>query len=156
MCIRDRPIAFRQLQQRIVQRQTGDVGAGFHRRRLNHIAPDRGACRVAVDPFDEQRLGVNERIGQRAQLVARQTFLPRAPPGLGDQRFRQMLVHLAVPLCQQGQRALAQTFGRALGCRLTRKPQISPDQRQEAAGSRGNRIKLRLDKACLLYTSRCV
>ena len=141
------PIAFRQLQQRIVQRQTGDVSAGFHRRRLNHIAPDRGACRVAVDPFDEQRLGVNERIGQRAKLIPRQAFLQRTQPCFGDQRFGQMFVHLAVPLGQQGQRALAQTFGGAFGGRFTGKPQIGPDQRQQAAGGGRNRIQLRLDKA---------
>ena len=42
--------------QRVIQRQSRDVGAGLNRGRLQHIAPSGGTVRVAENPLDENWL----------------------------------------------------------------------------------------------------
>ena len=62
-----------------------------------------------------------------------------------------MLVHLAVPLGQKRQGALAQAFGRALRGSLAREPQIRANQGQDVARGGRDGIKLRFDEtvACM-------
>ncbi len=62
---------------------------------------------------------------------------------------RQMLVHLAVPIGQQFQRALAFALDRALGGIWAGEPQIRADQRQQAPprGGGGDGIELRGNQA---------
>ena len=139
--------AFDQRKQGLIQRDAGDVCARLDRSRLDHVTPDRSPADILVDPFKEQRLGMGESIGERADLVACEPVLQGAQPGLGNQRFGHVFVHLAVPFGQKGQRALAQPFGCAVGCGLAGEPQIGTDQRQNAARGRRDGVKLRLDKA---------
>ena len=76
--------AFHQPQQRLIQRNAGNVGAGFHRRRLDHITPDRSPIDVLVNPLQKHGLGMGKAIGQRPNLIACQPVLQDAQPRFGD------------------------------------------------------------------------
>ena len=88
-------------QQRRVQRRSGDVHAGFHHRRLHHVAPDPGTIGVAEYAFQEFGLHMREHIDRGAEFVADEPELQLAHPGGIDQRFRQMFRHFAVPVGEE-------------------------------------------------------
>ena len=58
-----------------------------------------------------------------------------------------MLAHLAVPVREQLERALALAFGRAVGRGLACEPQVAPHERQKPARRRADGIELRRDEA---------
>ena len=132
--------------QRIIQCHACNIGAGFDRRGLLDIAPSGGAVDIAVDPLDEDRIGMREFARQRPQIVADQPVLQRTQPGGVDQRLGQMLVHLAIPVRQQRQRTLTLAFRCALGRGLAGEPQVRADQRQQRARGEADRIQLRFDE----------
>ena len=100
-------IAIHQHLQRIVQRETGNIGTAFLDGGRSDIAPGRGALDIAVDPFDKDRLQRLVFAGQRTEIVLDEPLLQRPHPGGVDQGFGQMLVHLAIPRRQQPKRLLA-------------------------------------------------
>ncbi|MPL79212.1 hypothetical protein SDC9_25087 [bioreactor metagenome] len=141
------PVFRLQLQERLVKRDPRDVGAGLDRCRLHHVAPAAGALGVAEHALDEQRLEMGEFRGERAELVADQPVLQVPHPGGIDQRLGQVLVHVAIPGGEQFERALAQPFGRALGCGLAGEPQVLADERQQVARGGRDGVELGRDEA---------
>ena len=111
------------------------------------IAPGRSAIGIAEHALDKDRVRVVKLISQGAEIIADQPILKRAHPGGVNQRLGQVFVHLAVPLCQKRQRALAQALWCALGGGLAGEPQIGTDQWQKRAGGKAYVVKLGLDKA---------
>mmetsp|Transcript_22848 Transcript_22848/g.38098 ORF Transcript_22848/g.38098 Transcript_22848/m.38098 type:complete len:420 (+) Transcript_22848:3147-4406(+) len=134
-------------QQRVIQRQSRHVRAGFNRCRLAHIAPDRRPIHVPEHPLDKERFYMRQGVGHRPQFIADQTILHGAQPGRIDQWLGPVFVHLSVPLRQKRQRSLALSCRRALCRGLTGEPQFGPDQRQKRPCREGHGVKLRLDKA---------
>ena len=110
-----RTVAFGQAQERLVQRQSGNVGAAFSDRRLHHVAPLPRPVGIAEHALQKNGLDMGEQIGKGAKFIPDQSRLQGAHPGGIDQRFRQMFIHLAVPVCQQGQGALPQMGAGACG-----------------------------------------
>ena len=140
-------IGFPDPDQRVVQRKAGDVRAAFDRAGLLDVTPGGRAVDIAEHTFDEQRFDVAVFVSKRPDIVADQPVLQGAHPCRIDQRFGQVFAHFAVPVGQHGQGLRPAAFRRAFGCCLSGKPQVFADQRQKRSCRKGNRIKLRLDKA---------
>ena len=89
---------------------------------------------------------MRELIRQRPQLVPDQPFLQRSHPSGIEQGFRQMLIHLAVPIGQKLQGPLSLPLGRAVWRGFPSEPKIRPNERQQSPRGIAHPIELCLDE----------